>query len=231
MACYTTLNDGKIIFSYLSTPSADESFNRHVYSSNGCLTCEVQTPEGNRCTYASASFSKDLSHYAMTCSGPDPAFTKLFRTAGNEEISSWEANTNLRTILLPYDEPKTRIFHVPVAGGFKALVKIQIPSDLDFDAVFSSTKYPMLVRTYAGPGSVRVASSFGIGYQTYQITKKNIIYVEIDGRGTGQKGVDMMFSINNQLGTYEMDDLIAVSKHLIDTYNFIDRARVGIWGW
>lgn len=165
----------------------------------------------------------------MTCSGPDPSFTKLFKTDGNEEILSYESNTNLRNNLLPYEQPNVRIFHVPVAGGFKALVKMLIPTHINVDS--PTVKLPMLVRTYAGPGSVRVANNFGIGYQTYQVTKKNIIYVEIDGRGTGHKGVDMMFSINNRLGTYEMEDLIAVSKHLVDNYSFIDRARVGIWGW
>jgi dipeptidyl-peptidase-4 len=63
------------------------------------------------------------------------------------------------------------------------------------------------------------------------VTSKKIIYAEIDGRGTGQKGVDMMFSVNNRLGTYEMEDQISVTKHLISTYKFIDPQRVSIWGW
>jgi dipeptidyl-peptidase 4 len=55
--------------------------------------------------------------------------------------------------------------------------------------------------------------------------------VEIDGRGTGQKGLDMMFSVNNRLGTYEMEDQIAVTKYLVNKYPFIDASRVAIWGW
>lgn len=89
----------------------------------------------------------------------------------------------------------------------------------------------MLVRVYGGPGSVRISSAFSVGFQSYQVSSEKIIYVEIDGRGTGQKGLDMMFSVNNQLGTYEMDDQISVTKYLIDKYKFIDSKRVGIWGW
>lgn len=74
-------------------------------------------------------------------------------------------------------------------------------------------------------------NSFSIGYQTYQVTKKNIIHVEIDGRGAAQMGNDMMFKVNNDLGNFEIVDQIAVSKTLINTYKFIDPARTGIWGW
>ena len=68
-------------------------------------------------------------------------------------------------------------------------------------------------------------------FQSYQVTSKKIIYVEIDGRGTGQKGAKMMFSINNRLGTYEMEDQISVTKYLIENFKFIDKDRVSIWGW
>lgn len=40
-----------------------------------------------------------------------------------------------------------------------------------------------------------------------------------------------MFSVNNRLGTYEMEDQISVTKWLINKYKFIDSSRVSIWGW
>ena len=217
----------------MSTPAANESFNRHSYSTaNGCLTCNVQTTEGNACSYASTTFSRDFSHYVMSCSGPDPSFTRFYRTNGNEMIQSWEENESLRQTISEYDLPQTKIFTAPVDGGFNAIVKMQVPSHVNFEAdKDSAEKYPMLVRVYAGPGSVRVSNTFGIGFQTYQTTKKHIIYVEIDGRGTGQNGNNMMFSVNNRLGTYEMEDQIAVTKYLTQHYKFIDPERISIWGW
>lgn len=221
---------------YLSTPSADEPFLRHIYSSNGCLTCNIKTPEGNDCTYASASFSRDFTYYVATCSGPDPSTAKIYKinlSSQANEVMTWEDNVDLRQRLALKDLPKTRIMRVAVDGGFSAAVKIQYPSeiDLDADSVVSGEKYPMLVRVYGGPGSVRVLHSFGIGYQTYQVSKKKIIFVEIDGRGTSLKGNDMMFSLNNKLGTIEAEDQIAVANHLVEKFKFIDPARVAIWGW
>lgn len=193
------------------------------------MTCGYQTPEKNLCTYLSASFSKDFSRYSVTCSGPDPSTSKLFKT-GENNGDDWEPNDALRAKLENYDQPQKRIFHVPVQGGFQAAVMMIIPANLDWDAK-GSILYPMLIRVYGGPGSVRIANSFSIGFHTYQVSSKNVIYVEIDGRGTAQKGNDMMFSVNNRLGTYEMDDQIAVAEYLLDKYPFIDPKRVGIWGW
>lgn len=217
---------------YTSTPAGDQSYNRHVYKSGECLSCGLQTPEGNACAYASASFSKDFSHYALTCSGPDPSFTRVYKTEGKVEIVKWEENTDLRTRLVAKVQPQIKIFHVPVENGrFNGVVRMILPSEIDFDGVGSAKKYPMLVRVYGGPGSIRILNSYSVGYQSYQVTKKNIIYVEIDGRGMKQNGVDMMFTVNNRLGEYEIYDQIAVTKYLVDKYKFIDPERVAIWGW
>lgn len=221
-------------FSYfVSTPAADKPFNRHVYMNGGsgptCLTCNVKRGDDS-CSYATTSFSRDMSYYVMTCSGPNPSFVKIFKT-GAEEIMTWEENLALRTSLEQKIMPQVKTFFVDVGGGFKAAVKMQLPPQIDFEGKDETTKYPMQVRVYGGPGSNRVQETFGIGYQTYQVTTKNIIFVEIDGRGTSLKGLDMMFSINNRLGTYEAEDQVAVAKYLVDTYKFIDPERVGIWGW
>lgn len=190
------------------------------------------TPEGNKCSHVTTSFSTDLSHYALTCSGPDVSFTKIYKTDSEEMPFEWQNNDLLRETLTDYELPRIEIFHVPVGGKFKAPVKMQLPPEIDFDSPERVTeKYPMLVRVYGGPGSVRISSTFGIGFQSYQVTSKKIIYVEIDGRGTGQKGAEMMFAINNKLGTLEMEDQISVTKYLLDKYQFIDKERVGIWGW
>jgi dipeptidyl-peptidase 4 len=146
-------------------------------------------------------------------------------------LIKWEQNEELRTRVAKKELPQTKIFHVPVAGGFQGVVRMTLPNAIDFDGNDERTKYPMLVRVYAGPGSIRILNSFSVGYQTYQVTKKNIIFVEIDGRGMSQNGNDMMFSVNNKLGTAEIIDQIAVTDFLVKKYKFIDPKRVAIWGW
>jgi dipeptidyl-peptidase 4 len=167
----------------LSTPSRDESFNRHVYEYDlntkidQCLTCDEKTVELNPCSYATCSFSTDLSHYAMTCSGPDPSSTKIYRTDDRQLLRVWQENLPLRQRLNQYHLPRTEIFHVPVAGGFNAAVKMLIPPEINFDNPSASNeKYPMLVRVYGGPGSVRIANTFSVGYQvSFCVTREALI--------------------------------------------------------
>lgn len=89
----------------------------------------------------------------------------------------------------------------------------------------------MIVEVYGGPDSVEVTKSFSVGFKDYQVTSEKIIHCRIDGRGSGNKGKDLLFEINNKMGTVEIEDQIAVTKYLQQKYRFIDEKRTGIWGW
>lgn len=96
-----------------------------------------------------------------------------------------------------------------------------------------STKYPLLMYVYGGPGSQTVKNSFGwSNYYWYQMlaNKYNIIIASIDNRGTGARGADFKKMTYRQLGKYETEDQIAAAKSL-GQLSFIDKNRLGIWGW
>ncbi|CAI8233717.1 MAG: Dipeptidyl aminopeptidase 4 [Bacteroidia bacterium] len=96
-----------------------------------------------------------------------------------------------------------------------------------------STKYPLLIYVYGGPGSQTVKNSFGwSNYYWYQMlaNKYNIIIASVDNRGTGARGADFKKMTYRQLGKYETEDQIAAAKSL-GQLSFIDKNRLGIWGW
>ncbi|MDC0561233.1 S9 family peptidase [Bacteroidia bacterium] len=96
-----------------------------------------------------------------------------------------------------------------------------------------STKYPLLMYVYGGPGSQTVKNSFGwSNYYWYQMlaNKHNIIIASVDNRGTGARGADFKKMTYRQLGKYETEDQIAAAKSL-GKLSFIDKNRMGIWGW
>ncbi len=96
-----------------------------------------------------------------------------------------------------------------------------------------STKYPLLMHVYGGPGSQTVKNSFGwSNYYWYQMlaNKYNIIIASVDNRGTGARGADFKKMTYRQLGKYETEDQIAAAKSL-GQLSFIDKNRMGIWGW
>lgn len=99
----------------------------------------------------------------MTCSGPDPAVVKIIHNEFADELI-WQQNTALRDLLTGYALPRQEIFHVPVEGGFDAAVKMLLPPEIDLENPEANDKYPLLVRVYGGPGSVRINSAYSVGY-------------------------------------------------------------------
>ncbi|KAM7351517.1 venom dipeptidyl peptidase 4 isoform 1-T2 [Cochliomyia hominivorax] len=210
---------------YQATLSSDPSVYQ-VFSNKDCLTCNLQDVDGVLCRSASAAFSKGYSYYTVSCSGPNPSYTKIFHTKTNKEVKDWEGNTNFREMLATKLRPKIDYMQVPLADGSIGIAKLQYPPNLDVNK-----KYPMIVFVYGGPNSVRVTNNFGVGFDAYMTTNREVIYAQIDGRGTGNKGKDLLFSVNNHLGEFEVEDQIFVTQYLQSRLPFVDKERCGIWGW
>ncbi|XP_037960326.1 venom dipeptidyl peptidase 4 [Teleopsis dalmanni] len=219
---YDEKND--ILYYQATLPSHPEVF--HIFGNNECLSCNLQDVDGVDCRAASASFSKGFSHYAINCYGPNPSFTKIFRAKDRVEIKDWETNAAFRQKLETKLRPIVKFVNVTLADGSTGIAKLQLPPSFN-----DTLKYPMIVYVYGGPNSVRVGNSFTVGFDGYMTTKREVIYAIIDGRGTGNKGKELLFSVNNNLGEHEVEDQIYVTNHLIEQFPYIDKHRIGIWGW
>lgn len=146
-------------------------------------------------------------------------------------LKAWQENLEDRELMAKFNVPKVHYIRVPVAGGYQAAVKLLLPPEIDPLAVNFTTQYAMVVDVYGGPNSVRVVDSFSINYKDYLVTGRKVVYAYIDGRGSGNKGKNMLFTLNNKLGTVEVEDQIAVAKWLQNNFAFIDAKRTAIWGW
>lgn len=147
------------------------------------------------------------------------------------ELLTWEDNAVNRQRVYEFQRPNIKYERVDVANGFQAAVKLILPPEIDINAETFATKYAMIVYVYGGPNSAQVTDSFSFGFTDYMTTTRKVIYCQIDGRGSGNKGNDMLFELDLKMGTVEMEDQIAVTKYLRDKYAFIDSERIGIWGW
>lgn len=68
--------------------------------------------------------------------------------------------------------------------------------------------------SYAGPNTVRITEEATFGFEAYMVTNRSVIYGRIDGRGSAYKGSKMLFEIYRRLGTVEIEDQIAVTRHV-----------------
>ena len=94
-------------------------------------------------------------------------------------------------------------------------------------------RYPVLMFLYGGPGSQQVLNQYGgMDYWWYSyLVSQGYIVLCVDNRGTGGRGEAFKKCTYLQLGRYETQDQMAVVRHIAAEWDFVDPARVAIWGW
>ena len=112
--------------------------------------------------------------------------------------------------------------------GLFAPVRMFLPPNMDQSG---ATKYPTLIDVYGGPDSQEVNFRWYVGWGDYLATNYGVIYISIDGRGTGYQSNEHSFAAYGKLGTIEMEDQISVMQSLTQLYPYIDDTKNGIWGW
>lgn len=121
----------------------------------------------------------------------------------------------------------------------KEFVKVDIGEDvldaymikpIDFDA---TKKYPLLFYVYGEPAGSTVQDNWGGGDLFHQyMAQQGYIIMSVDNRGTKTpRGKKWRNAIYGQIGILASSDQSKAAKKILNTYNFIDSSRVGIWGW
>ncbi len=205
-----------------------------------CLSCDWINSQGQPCLYASVDPSKDGSHFVFECQGPlAPSEYYLYETDTLKKLATLLTNDEVYQELQTLDLPVQMDLEVEVGQrkgqSFTAKVRLLLPPSYarrKKQAGAEAKKYPMIVYTYGGPNSQIVRDAYrGVDWGTVLVSGNEIIYAMIDGRGSGFRGNELLFTLRHGLGTAEVEDQIAVARHLKQTYDFIDPEKVGIWGW
>jgi len=121
----------------------------------------------------------------------------------------------------------------------KVFVKVDIGDEVldawmikpkDFDA---TKKYPLLFFVYGEPASATVQDNWGGGSLWDQyMAQQGYIVMSVDNRGTKTpRGNKWRKSIYGQIGILASEDQSKAAKKILNTYDFLDPSRVGIWGW
>jgi len=119
--------------------------------------------------------------------------------------------------------------------------RIKTEDDLDFDAWFikppyfdPSKKYPLFFYVYGEPAGQTVLDRWS-GQRTLWhqlIAQQGYLVMSVDNRGTpGPRGRDWRKSIYRQIGILASQDQAAAAEAIIKTRPYVDKDRIGIWGW
>ncbi|CAM4288743.1 S9 family peptidase [Zobellia nedashkovskayae] len=96
-----------------------------------------------------------------------------------------------------------------------------------------SKKYPLLFYVYGEPAGSTVQDNWGGGSLWDQyMAQQGYIVMSVDNRGTKTpRGKKWRNAIYGQIGILASEDQNKAAHKIMDTYDFIDASRVGIWGW
>ena len=182
---------------YFMGTSTDQPGSRQLYRvrddglmETECVTCSLRTTRGQLCQSNSVTFNWANTHYLHTCRGQTIPESVLRKAEDNSLVFVFEDNLQLEEKLKDKILPERIDTSVEVDGGFTAPVKIQLPPHME-----DGVRYPVLVYVYGGPGSQQVSDSWTLGWGEYLVTSRNVIYVSIDGRGTGFQSNEHLFQV------------------------------------
>lgn len=211
---------------YLSTEG--NYLNRAFYSIafDGKKKTRLSTQEGFHGIDMSTDFQFYIDYYQHA---GQPLTVSLYKTKGNTLVKVLEGNAALQQKLKEYGIVDKEFFqYISADGVTKIDGYLLTPANRE-----PGKKYPALVFQYSGPRSNSVLNTFGGGANFFwhqMLVQNGIVVAVVDTRGTGSRGEKFAKQTYKQLGRMELEDLLAVGKHL-GGLDFINKDRLGIWGW
>jgi dipeptidyl-peptidase-4 len=198
---------------------------RHVYAAslNGNFKRKLTPNKGQN----NPNFSKTNEYFINQHSDANtPPFVSLITDKG-KQIRVLKDNASLKKRLDEMKLPKKEFFSFTPSHGTSLNAWMIKPANFD-----PTTKYPVLVTIYGGPGSNTVNDSWGSKTQMWELmlAQQGYIIVSVDNRGTGNRGRDFKNCTYLQLGKLEVEDYIETAKYL-GTLGYVNAARIGIFGW
>lgn len=161
--------------------------------------------------YHNAIFSPNSKYYVLECLGPDIPTSVLYKTSNPKPnlVAVLQNNTQLKDRMSKMALPQLKTFPVQISGGYQAHVRLHLPPGLREDEI---TRYPLVVQVYGGPGSQLVTERWRVDWNTYLAGSKDFIIAQIDGRGSGGQGHQLLHKVYYKLGSVEVADQLEVTE-------------------
>ncbi|HEX6104058.1 MAG TPA: S9 family peptidase [Gemmatimonadales bacterium] len=157
----------------------------------------------------------------------NPPIVRLVRVQGHQAIRTLVDNQQLRARVAALRRGSVEWLSIPAEDGARMPGVLMKPADFD-----STRQYPLLFFVYGGPGDTEVDDVWG-GYYLWHtmLTQKGYLVAIVDNRGTpAPLGRAFRKAIYGRMGVLETRDQAVAARALMERA-YVDRSRVGIWGW
>ena len=158
-----------------------------------------------------------------------PPVMEVVELATHRSLRTLTDTAALKTKLAPALKRPVEFFTVDVSEGVTLDGWMLKPPDLD-----PSRRYPVIVFVYGEPASQTVVDRWGGGRMLFHraLADAGYVVVSVDNRGTpAPKGAAWRKVVYGTVGELSSREQNAAVLALAAKYSFIDRDRVGIWGW
>jgi dipeptidyl-peptidase 4 len=158
-----------------------------------------------------------------------PPSTDVVALASHRSLRSLTDSTALVARLAPLVDPPVDFFTVDIGSGVVLDGWMLKPRAFD-----PSRKYPVIVYVYGEPAGQTVVDSWGGGRTLFHraLAEAGYIVLSVDNRGTpAPKGAAWRKVIYGTVGVLSSEEQAAAVRVLATRFPFIDRQRVGVWGW
>ncbi|MEG1089054.1 MAG: S9 family peptidase [Bacteroidales bacterium] len=212
---------------YLASPNS--AIDKYLYRSrlDGKGIATRVTPQSfkgqnNYQLSSDAKFAVHNFHNACT-----PNQYSIINLPSHSTIKVMENNAALKERLNNVQMGKKEFFKVDIN---EAVLDGWIIKPTNFD---STKKYPVIVFIYGEPWSSTVLNSWIPNEMwSYYLAEQGYIIMSIDPRGTNMpKGREWRKSIYGKVGIVAPADHAKAMSQIISKHTYIDKERVGIWGW
>jgi dipeptidyl-peptidase-4 len=222
------VDDAKGWLYYMASP--DNPTQRYLYriSLAGGGKAERITPPGDQGTHAySISPNSRWAIHTFSRFGVPPV-TDLLSLPEHREVRVLADNRRLREKVDSLKKGETQFFRIDEGGVLFDVWSMRPP---DFDP---GKKYPLLFYVYGEPWGSTVVDSWEetIYLWHLMLTQKGYIVLSLDNRGTRvPRGRAWRKIIYRQVGILASADQAAVARKIIDQFPYVDKERIGVWGW
>ena len=158
-----------------------------------------------------------------------PPEVELVRLPDHSTVRRLEDNQKLKDKLAKLDLPPAEFFRVPVAPDWEVDAYCLKPPQFD-----PTRRYPVIVFVYGEPAGQTVTDRWQgpTGLWHRMLASEGCVVLSFDNRGTpAPRGRSWRKSIYRQIGILAPADQAAALRQTLQSRPYLDRNRVGIWGW
>lgn len=220
-------NDGWIYF----IASPEDNSTRYLYRVpfDGSGTLERITPLDAKGTHEYDISPSNKYAFHKYSNFNTPVITDLVELPSHKVIRTLHKNEELINNIHNVAIKNVEFFRITPENGITYDAWMMKPYNFD-----PAKKYPVLFFVYSEPGGQTVLDKWRTSRYMWHayLTQLGYIVMSVDSRGTpAPRGRDWRKSVYKKIGITASVDQAEAAKAIMKKYSFVDKDRIGIWGW